>query len=116
RKLAHLRHQLRDHRLDELERRLLHLNQWTKPRAAWLPTGCWEGLRCEQQIPERAEIYVGVDVALHHDTTAVCWAHVLEDGRILLRCRVWAATAAAAAREHVGGGAISRAAIEECIL
>src|SRR5262249_53929951 len=43
--LCDLRQQLHDPGLDELEFRRLHLNQWTKTRDAWLPTGCWDGLR-----------------------------------------------------------------------
>jgi phage terminase large subunit-like protein len=114
-KTAELRRQLHDAGLGELEFRRLHLNQWTKTREAWLPAGCWNGLRSDARIPEGAPIYVGVDAAIHHDTTAVCWAHRLEDGRILLRAHVWAAATDAVAHQHVPGGAISLAAVEEFI-
>src|SRR5207244_5570069 len=77
--LRDLRRQLHDPGLGELEFRRLHLNQWTKTRNAWLPTRCWQKLRSDLAIPDGAPIYVGVDVALHHDTTAVCWAHRHED-------------------------------------
>jgi phage terminase large subunit-like protein len=113
--LRELRRQLHDPGLGELEFRRLNLNQWTATRDAWLPTGCWQSLRSDQQIPDGAPIYVGVDIALYHDTTAVCWAHLLEDGRILLKSRVWAANPNATAHEHIPGGTINLASIEQFI-
>jgi phage terminase large subunit-like protein len=89
--LRDLRRQLHDPGLGELAFRRLHLNQWTAARDAWLPTGLWASLRGDELIPKGANVYVGVDVGISHDTTAVCWAHRLPDGRIIVRARVWAA-------------------------
>ncbi len=75
--------------VDEHDWRRLHLNQWVASREAWLPAGCWAGLGSDSEIPEGAEIYAGVDVGWTHDSTAVAWAHRLEDGRIILRAHVW---------------------------
>jgi phage terminase large subunit-like protein len=105
-RVADLKRQLADPGLDEGEFRRLNLNQWTQSHRAWLPQGCWDSLRSQEKIPEGAEIYVGVDVGIYHDSTAVCWAHLLEDGRILLRCRVWSPRADSAAHEHCNDGVV----------
>jgi phage terminase large subunit-like protein len=100
---------------DELDWRRLHLNQWTASREAWLPAGVWAGLRSEAEIPKSAEIYVGVDVALRHDTSAVAWAHRLEDGRIALRSKTWSVNPKAQAEQFVAGGEMRLELIEDFI-
>ena len=100
---------------DELDWRRLHLNQWTASRDAWLPSGCWARLYSDAEIPAGAEIYLGVDIALRHDTSAVVWASVLEDGRIALRCHTWAANEKATAHQFVPGGQIRLELVEEFI-
>ena len=115
-KLRDLKRQLADPGLGELEFRRLHLNTWTAARDAWLPDGCWAGLRSDQQIPDGADIYLGVDVGLYHDNTAVCWAHRLEDGRILMCVHVWSAHPDLPAHTHVRDGKIRLEQIEEFIL
>jgi phage terminase large subunit-like protein len=110
-----LQRQLHDPGLGELEFRRLHLNQWTRARNSWLPGNCWAELRSEQEIPNGAPIYVGVDVGLVHDSTAVCWAHVLEDGRIVLRCHVWSAKADAPAHTHFADGKVKLEQVEQFI-
>jgi phage terminase large subunit-like protein len=91
---------------EELDWRRLHLNQWTASREAWLPAGTWAALCSEAKIPEGAEIYLGVDIGISHDMSAVAWAHRLGDGRILLGCRTWSVDAKAEAKAHqfVAGG------------
>ena len=113
--LRDLRRQIHDPGLDENDFRRLHLNQWTRTRDAWLPAGCWANLRSDAEIPERGEIYVGVDVGLFHDSTAVCWAHLLEDGRLCLRVRVFSARAEAPAHVFVAGGKVRLEQVEEFI-
>jgi phage terminase large subunit-like protein len=110
-----LKHQLADPGLGEHEFRRLHLNQWTKQRNAWLPDRCWHNLRSDLEIPKGGAIYVGVDVGITHDTTAVCLAHVHEDGRIILRAHVWAAQTDVDAHVYMGGGAVRLEAIEDFI-
>jgi phage terminase large subunit-like protein len=115
-KTAELKRQLADPGLNENEFRRLNLNQWTTAKDAWLPAGVWAGLRSDHTIPQHADVYVGVDVGISHDTTAVCWAHVLEDGRILIRAKVWSADEKAAAHHYVTGGRIQLEQIEQFIL
>jgi len=111
-KLRDLQRQLHDPGLGELEFRRLHLNQWTRSRDAWLPGNLWSQLCSDHEIPEGAPIYVGVDIGLHHDSTAVCIAHRLEDGRIALRAHVWATDPNAAAHTHVPGGTMQLELVE----
>jgi phage terminase large subunit-like protein len=114
-KLRELRRQLHDPALAELEFRRLHLNQWTSVRNAWLPEGTWAALCSQAEIPPGGEIYLGVDVGLYHDSTAVCWAHRLEDGRIALGAHVWSAKPDAPAHSHCSEGKVRLGEIEEFI-
>lgn len=99
--------------IDELTFRRLHLNQWTKTREAWLPAGLWESLASDATIPEGAEVYVGVDVGIVNDTTAVAVAHKLEDGRVVVRAKVWAARDGAVADVVMPGGRVDLTVIED---
>jgi phage terminase large subunit-like protein len=102
--------------VDEYAFRRLHANQWTSTRNAWLPPGAWEGLAREgYAIPEGSEIVVAVDVGLVHDSTAVAVACRLEDGRIALDARVWAARDDAVAHIILPGGRVDLAVIEDYI-
>lgn len=92
----------------------LHLNCWTKTRDAWLPLGCFAGLRVHEPIPEGSWIFVAVDAALKHDTTAVVWAAHTPAG-IQLDGRAWAARDGAPAHEHHKDGRISNRAVMEWI-
>jgi phage terminase large subunit-like protein len=110
-----LKRQLADPGLDENEFRRLNLNQWTAARNAWPPAGLWQSLISEHKIPTGADIYVGVDIGIAHDTSAVCWAHLLEDGRILIRAHVWAADPNAVAHVHVNSDRVQLEQIERFI-
>jgi phage terminase large subunit-like protein len=100
---------------NELDWRRLHLNQWTASREAWLPAGVWARLRSDADIPNGAEVYLGVDVALRHDTSAVVWSSVLSDGRIALRSHTWSANPEARADTFVAGGEMRLELIEAFI-
>src|SRR5581483_4844717 len=69
----------------------------------------------DAKIPAGGDIYVGVDVGLSHDTTAVCWAHILEDGRGLLNGHVWTTREQTPAHTLVPGGRIQLEQIEQFI-
>lgn len=59
----------------ENEFRRYHLNQWTRAANAWLPFGAWE--RCAEPalgLDPELPLFVGIDVALRHDSTAVVLA------------------------------------------
>lgn len=102
--------------VDELAFRRLHLNQWTKTREAWLPSGLWSSLRDSDVVLEEGnEIIVGVDVGLVHDSTAVSIARLLDDGRVYLDARVWAARDDAVAHTILPGGRVDLSIVEDYI-
>lgn len=110
-----LRRQFHSPGMSELDVLRLHGNVWTKTRDAWLPAGVWSQLGTATPIPDGAEICVGVDVGLVHDSTAVAWAHRLEDGRVAVRARVWSARDETIADRYVADGRISLSTIESFI-
>jgi phage terminase large subunit-like protein len=70
-----------------------HANVWTPSADAWLPAGAWEACYDpDAVIPEGSPVYVGVDVGLRKDTSAIvaCWKR--EDERIVVQAKVFAPT------------------------
>jgi phage terminase large subunit-like protein len=108
--------QFRSPTVDEYAFRRLHLNQWTKTRESWLPPGLWSSLRdSDVEFEEGDEIVVGVDVGLVHDSTAVAIAKRLDDGRVLVSARVWAARDDAVAHTILPGGRVDLEIVENYI-
>ena len=101
--------------VDELVWQRLHLNKWTKTRDAWLPGGLWESLASDEEIPLGAEVVVAADVALVNDSTAIAVAHRLDDGRVVVRVKVWAARDDAVAHVILPGGRVDLEVIEDHI-
>lgn len=101
--------------VDELAFQRLHLNKWTASRDSWLPAGLWESLASSEEIPDGADVVVAVDVGLVHDSTAVAVAHRLDDGRMVVRTKVWAARDDAVADVILPGGRVDLEIIEEHI-
>ncbi len=90
------------------------LNQWSASSELWLPR--WgDCLHPEDVIPDGAQITIGVDVGLTSDSTAVAWAHKLDNERITVRCRVWSARRETAAHVFVPGGRVQLEPVEEFI-
>lgn len=76
------------------EYRRYFLNQWVDVLDDnWLSRapGVWDTAKSDIQIPERAPVKVGVDMALRHDSVAVTLSHRLADGRSVWRSRVFTA-------------------------
>lgn len=68
----------------------LHLNRWTKSEEAWLPQGVWAD--CEDTsltIDPGDEVYVGVDLGLKTDPTAIVLV-CPKDGRYVVRAHIFA--------------------------
>lgn len=73
----------------EHEFRRYHLNMWTATADAWLPYGAWDACRDDSLTLDAAlPLFVGVDVALRNDSTAVVCAQKQTD-RIVVRSKVW---------------------------
>lgn len=95
--------QLHQPGVDELDFRRLNGNQWTQAKGAWIPAPVWDALADDVEIPEGATVAVAADAALTYDTTAVAWAWLAENGRVVLRSRVWSVRADAPAHVHPPG-------------
>lgn len=70
----------------------LHGNVWSDgSQRAWIGRGAWDRLMVpDLQVPEGAELFIGVDSALNDDTLAISWAWRFPDDeeRIGVKCHV----------------------------
>jgi phage terminase large subunit-like protein len=70
--------------------RRYRLNQWVRSLESWLPVGSWEtGNDPTRTIDNEQPVWVGIDMALKHDSIAVVIAQPQPDGKIVVRARVW---------------------------
>lgn len=114
--MRELRRQRHAPGVSEAAFRRLHLNEWTTGAETWITPARWAACAGEAEIPERGDVYIGVDASWTNDATAVSWAHRLRDGRVVLRCRVWSAIDTTEAHEFTPGGRIDFGAVETFIL
>lgn len=59
------------------------LNQWTASDEAWLPPGAWARCRSRVEIPRGAPVYVGIDIGVVYDSTALVVVHPRDDDFIV---------------------------------
>lgn len=64
------------------------LNQWVRAQECWLPAGAWDACRDDVPLVDDAPLFVGVDMALKHDSVAVVAAQPQGD-RLVVRSRIW---------------------------
>lgn len=72
--------------------RIFHLGQWIDGTDNWLgPDGrrVWDALQDTYQLVPKAPTWVGVDIGLKRDSTAVVVAQKRPDGRLHVRARIW---------------------------
>jgi phage terminase large subunit-like protein len=55
----------------EMAYRRYRLGQWVRSQESWLPVGAWELCRGDQELIPHEPTWVGVDMALKHDTVAI---------------------------------------------
>jgi len=82
----------------------LHACVWSSgSRRAWIPRAQWQQLEVPGlQVPDDAELFVGIDAALNDDCTAIAWAWRIPDSdRIGLKCHVIGARRGIACHELV---------------
>jgi phage terminase large subunit-like protein len=73
----------------EVAFRRYRLNQWVRTDGeSWLPQGAWELCRSDMQLKPDLPTFVGVDMALKHDSIAVVIAQP-QDGRVVVRAKIW---------------------------
>ena len=68
-----------------------HLNMWTRTQEeSWLPEGLWSELADSFELVPDRPTYVGIDMALKHDSVAVVWGQQdPESGLIYLDSQIW---------------------------
>jgi len=90
----------------EVAFRRYRLCQWVRTDGeSWLPKGAWELCRSEDQLDPNIPVFVGIDMALKHDSIAVVVAQLQESGRLVTRAKIW----------HPDGGIMDVAAVEQHI-
>lgn len=72
----------------EMAFRRYRLNQWVRTQESWLPVGAWERLLGTVTLDAQLPCWVGIDMALKHDSIAVVVAQPQGD-RIALQARIW---------------------------
>jgi len=73
----------------EVAYRRYRLNQWVRTDGeSWLPAGAWELCRSDMELKPDLPTFVGVDMALKHDSIAVVIAQP-QDGRVVVRSKIW---------------------------
>jgi len=74
--------------LNEFQR--YHLNQWTRTEEeSWLPPTAWDNCNGEVIFDPDTETYVGVDMALHHDSVAIVHGQKNKEDKIILDAKIW---------------------------
>ncbi|PQE02203.1 hypothetical protein CYL16_01155 [Mycobacterium sp. EPG1] len=74
---------------------IFHLGRWVDGTDSWLgPDGraVWEALESDYQLIPGAPTFVGIDVGLKRDTTAVVYAQCRPDGNLHTVAKIWAPT------------------------
>lgn len=80
----------RYHEIPEHEWRRYFANQWwTPPLDSWLPPGAWGACQGTATISHDLPCFVGVDMALKHDSIAVVVAQVRPDGMVPVQAKIW---------------------------
>ena len=73
----------------EMAFRRFRLNQWVRTQESWLPVGSWEQCTGTTTIDVDRECFVGIDMALKHDSIAVVLAQVQEDDTVHVSATIW---------------------------
>lgn len=72
--------------------RIFHLGQWVEGVESWLGDSglaIWRGLVDPYEFVDGADTWVGVDIGLKQDSTAVVWGQRRPDGRLHVKCKIW---------------------------
>jgi phage terminase large subunit-like protein len=72
----------------EMSFRRFRLNQWVRAEESWLPAGAWERLVGETEMDTELGTWVGIDMALKHDSIAVVMAQP-QEGKVAVTAKIW---------------------------
>lgn len=64
------------------------LNQWVRTQESWLPVGAWERSLSSEDLDMNLPVWVGIDMALKHDSIAVVIAQP-QEGHVVVRAKIW---------------------------
>jgi len=64
------------------------LNQWVRTQESWLPAGAWERGVSDLGLSPELPVWVGVDMALKHDSIAVVIAQP-QGEKVVVRSKIW---------------------------
>jgi phage terminase large subunit-like protein len=73
---------------DETAFRRWRLNQWVRAQESWLPSGAWQACIDARPLRNDLPMFVGIDMALKHDSIAIVLAQP-QDDVVVTRARVW---------------------------
>lgn len=77
-------------RLPEHVFRRLHMNQWTSSEEAWIPTDAWANcIKPRIGIPAGGDVWIGMDLGVKSDTSALVLLHMREDKRAVVRSKIF---------------------------
>ena len=91
----------------------LHGCVWAAGVNAWVTAEQWRACLEDVSIPPLAEVFVGIDVALKQDSSAVVTAWQSPDGRQVLEAKVWSPRDDVVAHEYVHGGTMDMELVED---
>lgn len=77
----------------------LHACVWSDAADAWIKADTWRALADADRVMGN-EVCIGADGSTSHDTTAVAWASMADDGIVDVDVRIFSARAAAPAHEY----------------
>jgi phage terminase large subunit-like protein len=78
------------HEVPEHEWRRYFANQWwERPLDSWLPIGAWAACEGTPTLDSNRPTFVGVDMALKHDSVAVVAVQVDDEGNAHTSSRIW---------------------------
>jgi phage terminase large subunit-like protein len=70
--------------------RRYRLNQWTRSQESWLPVGSFDLCRSTLDLRDDLPVFVGIDMALKHDSIAVVIAQPQPDEDVVVvRAKIW---------------------------
>lgn len=72
--------------------RIFRMNQFWQGVDSWLGMDgrkLWDALQSPYEFKDREPTWVGIDVGIHRDSTAVVWIQRRPDGKFHAKCKIW---------------------------
>ena len=106
----------RDPASREADFRRYFLNQPTRPADSWITGDKWASLaRPGLEVPEGADVWLGIDLSLKHDSTGIATCWITDDGKVGVKAHVISPRPNAVAHEYHPDG-IDLLRVEELVV